>query len=131
MYLTSHRHAVWACGSAALMALLSSALPSRLQWVQCAASPRMRCFLPAPTWPQTATAAHICLLNARPPINPSRLLRKVEGRSLLVPDEAAPTDRSGSERWPPGWHPGRRVQSQRDVFELLGLPYRHPQERDA
>ncbi|PRW44242.1 DNA polymerase lambda [Chlorella sorokiniana] len=60
-----------------------------------------------------------------------RLLRKVDGSSLLVPDEAAPTDCSGRERWPPGWYPGRRVESQADVFALLGMPYKEPHERDA
>ena len=62
-----------------------------------------------------------------------RLLRKVEvdGRSLIVPDKAAPTDRSGRERWPAGWGPGQRVETQQDVFQLLGLPHREATERDA
>ncbi len=76
------------------------------------------------------TAAPTAAPSALPSL-PPRLLRKVDGRSRLVPDEAAPTDRSGRERWPPGWHAGRRVQSQQDVFELLGLPYREAHERDA
>jgi len=55
----------------------------------------------------------------------------VDGKSRIVPDEAAPLGKGGKEQWPPGWHPGRKVSTQRDVFELLGVPYREPHERDA
>lgn len=30
------------------------------------------------------------------------------------------------EAWPVGWHTGRRILRQEDVFELLGVPYREP-----
>ncbi|KAL4428436.1 hypothetical protein ABPG75_002525 [Micractinium tetrahymenae] len=60
-----------------------------------------------------------------------RLLRKVGSESLIVPDEAPPLDRAGQERWPPGWGPGRRVETEADLFELLAIPYRQPHERNA
>lgn len=60
-----------------------------------------------------------------------RLVREAAGQVVLVPDEAPPLNRQGKEWWPPGWGPGRRAQSQRDVFELVGLPYREPWERDC
>jgi DNA polymerase mu len=67
-----------------------------------------------------------------PPHAPAcRLMRKIDGTSYIVPDERPPVDRSGQERWPPGWQPGRRVESERDVFELVGIRYRQPHERDA
>ena len=69
--------------------------------------------------------------SARARAPPCRLMRKIDGTSYIVPDERPPVDRSGQERWPPGWQPGRRVESERDVFELVGIPYREPHERDA
>jgi hypothetical protein len=60
-----------------------------------------------------------------------RLMQVVDGEVFIVPDERSPTDKNGKEQWPPGWHPGRRVESERDIFELLSLPYREPHERNA
>ena len=48
----------------------------------------------------------------------------------MVPDEAPPRHAGGKPHWPPGWAPGRRVEHERDIFELLGLPYREPHKRD-
>ena len=59
------------------------------------------------------------------------MLRKVGSQVYLVPGERPPLTREGQEWWPPGWGPGRAVETQRDVFELLGLPYREPWERDC
>jgi hypothetical protein len=58
-------------------------------------------------------------------------MQKMEGESFIVPDERPPIDATGEERWAPGWGPGRRVKTERDVFELLAIPYREPHERDA
>lgn len=58
-------------------------------------------------------------------------MQKIGGQSFIIPDEHAPVDAAGEERWPPGWGPGRRVETERDVFELLGIPYHEPHERDA
>ncbi|KAI3428493.1 hypothetical protein D9Q98_007318 [Chlorella vulgaris] len=60
-----------------------------------------------------------------------RLMQVVDGEVFIVPDERPPTDKDGKEQWPSGWHPGRRVESERDIFELLSLPYREPHERNA
>lgn len=48
-----------------------------------------------------------------------------------MPEESPPVDKSGKELWPPGWQPGRRVELEEDVFELLRVPFRQPHERDA
>jgi hypothetical protein len=65
-----------------------------------------------------------------------------------VPEEAAPLVRASVEaektkvemlkveKWPGGWHPQedgihRRVECEKDIFDLLGLPYREPHERDC
>ena len=58
-------------------------------------------------------------------------MQKQGNESFVVPDERSPLDKAGQERWPPGWGPGRRVECERDVFELLQVPYREPHERDA
>lgn len=58
-------------------------------------------------------------------------MRRVDGRCRVVPDEAPPLDPEGRERWPLGWQLGRRVETQQDLFELLGLPYREPADRDC
>lgn len=60
-----------------------------------------------------------------------RLLRKVGGDSLVVPEQAPPVDTAGQERWPLGWRPGRHVETEADLFELLGIPFREPHERNA
>jgi len=63
---------------------------------------------------------------------PARRLIRVEGRNAyFVPYEKPPLDRYGREWWPPGWHAGRRVETERDIFELVNLPYRPPHERQA
>ena len=48
-------------------------------------------------------------------------MREVGGQILMVPDEAPPGNREKKDWWPPGWGPGRRIESQRDLFELLGV----------
>lgn len=58
-------------------------------------------------------------------------MRKSGGDVCLVPDEKSPLSHGGQERWPPGWGPGRRVEAEGDVFDLLGIPYREPHERNA
>ena len=35
------------------------------------------------------------------------------------------------EWWPPGWSAERPVLTQSDVYELLGLEYREPWQRDC
>lgn len=58
-------------------------------------------------------------------------MRVVDGAAKLIPDQVPPLLKDGSEGWPPGWGTGRRVRSQRDIFELLSLPYREPADRDC
>lgn len=63
---------------------------------------------------------------------------------VRVPNEAPPLDSRGRPWWPPGWVPPgwappaeaiggspRRVGSIRDIFELLGLPWRPSFEEDS
>lgn len=65
------------------------------------------------------------------PATERRLFSKIDGEWRTVPAEARPLDRNKQPRWPPGWHRQRRVESERDIFELVGLPYREPSQRDA
>jgi len=54
-------------------------------------------------------------------------------KRLQVPEEVPPCrDKQGLvDWWPEGWGPGRRVEREADVFELLGLPARAPRQRNA
>ena len=41
---------------------------------------------------------------------------------------------AGRERkaeWPPGWDADRKVKHESDIFELLGVPYHTPNERNC
>ena len=50
----------------------------------------------------------------------------------LAPEPPAPSlDANGADWWPPGWDAGRQIECERDVFELLGVPYKEPRERDC
>lgn len=50
----------------------------------------------------------------------------------LAPEPPAPSlDANGVDWWPPGWDSGRTIECERDVFELLGVPYKEPWERDC
>ena len=60
-----------------------------------------------------------------------RIMRKDGNSAIVVPDEGPPLDRDGTPRWPPGWESGRTVETEQDIFELLGVPYRPPHERNA
>ncbi|KAK9827505.1 hypothetical protein WJX74_006340 [Apatococcus lobatus] len=64
-------------------------------------------------------------------LNSHGLLVKDEGRAWLVPSERPPRGQDGALSWPVGWHAMRPVSSQQDIFELLGLPYRTPAERNC
>jgi hypothetical protein len=46
-------------------------------------------------------------------------------------DSPIPTLLHAQVAWPPGWGPERRVQCERDIFELLSVEYRPPNERNA
>ncbi|KAK9792746.1 hypothetical protein WJX73_004619 [Symbiochloris irregularis] len=61
---------------------------------------------------------------------------KITDSGKLVPYESPPLNVHKEPWWPPGWDPGtlahpRAVQTESDIFELLGLPYREPYERQA
>ena len=60
-----------------------------------------------------------------------RLMRKEQGKAVLVPDEAPPLDRDGKPVYPPGWAATRPVRHERDIFELCGIPYKPPHLRNA
>lgn len=64
-------------------------------------------------------------------LNSHALLIKTDQQSYLVPDEHAPRRKNGRVAWPDGWHPGRKVCLEKDVFELLGVPYHPPHERNC
>jgi hypothetical protein len=77
-------------------------------------------------------------------LNSLGLFRVERGRVWRVPEDAPPLDLRGREWWPPGWGPGgggggeggrggggRVVRHERDILELLGLPYREPWERNC
>ena len=50
----------------------------------------------------------------------------------LAPEPPAPSlDANGADWWPPGWDAGRQIECERDVFELLGVPYKEPRDRDC
>lgn len=50
-----------------------------------------------------------------------------------VPEEAPPVDSQSQEFWPKGWEqrPVKQVTCEADIFELLGLPFREPCERNC
>jgi hypothetical protein len=58
-------------------------------------------------------------------------MQKQDNESFLIPDERPPRGKNGEESWPPGWGPGRRFQTERDLFDFLQIPWREPHERDA
>ncbi|KAK9805473.1 hypothetical protein WJX72_000290 [[Myrmecia] bisecta] len=65
-------------------------------------------------------------------LNSHRLMRKGEdGRAYIIPDEVPPLDRAKQPFWPPGWGPGCKVTCERDILELLEIPYREPHERNC
>ena len=45
-------------------------------------------------------------------------MREINGRGVLVPDEAPPLDRDQRECWPPGWGPGRLVRSEYYIYYI-------------
>jgi len=50
----------------------------------------------------------------------------------LDPDPPAPSlDADGKDWWPVGWDETRVIVCERDVFELLGVPYKEPWDRDC
>ena len=56
----------------------------------------------------------------------------VEGDKVwVVPEEGPPLDRKKQKRWPDGWDQKRRVVREEDIFELLGVPYLPPCERNC
>jgi DNA polymerase/3'-5' exonuclease PolX len=64
-------------------------------------------------------------------LNSHGLFVKQAHGSRLVPQEGPPKRKDGSESWPPGWSEDRRVRSEKDVFDLLEMPYRPPEDREA
>lgn len=49
----------------------------------------------------------------------------------MVPEEGPPLNGDGDPEWPPGWSDDRKLQHESDVFELMGLPYHPPHERNC
>ena len=76
----------------------------------------------------TTCSTHFCTTE---PWRPAVLLPLPRPFESQVPDEVPPCrDKEGRDDWwPPGWGPGRRVESEADIFELLGLPPRSPPQR--
>jgi hypothetical protein len=59
-------------------------------------------------------------------------LPRVHVQVHLVPFDAPPVDKHGHEFWPEGWRADKRAaDSERDVFALIGLPWREPSERNC
>lgn len=50
---------------------------------------------------------------------------------LRVAKDSPPLKAPKQPWWPPGWGPGRRVAEENDIFELLQLEYRHPEDRNC
>lgn len=117
MFLSSHRWERWA--APLLHSARHAAGPPCLQ----AAAQLLIAGCAAGTSPPEAVPSPHAIGN--------RLLRKVGGDSLVVPEQAPPVDTAGQERWPLGWRPGRHVETEADLFELLGIPFREPHERNA
>jgi DNA polymerase/3'-5' exonuclease PolX len=64
-------------------------------------------------------------------LNSHRLVAHKDGRVWVVPDEGPPLNRERKAEWPPGWDASRRVKHESDIFELLGVPYHTPNERNC
>lgn len=58
-------------------------------------------------------------------------MRKEGGTAYIVPDERPPLNRNKEEFWPPGWDAKRRITCERDIFELLEIPYLEPSQRNC
>lgn len=57
---------------------------------------------------------------------------KDRSEAYLVPSEGPPQNRDRQPGWPSDeWNLKRAVQTEEDLFELLGIPYRAPHERKA
>lgn len=65
-------------------------------------------------------------------LNSHGLLAKLGDTVWQVPQEGPPIDfTSGHPKWPPGWQQNRPVTTERDVFELLSVPYQLPSDRNC
>lgn len=60
-----------------------------------------------------------------------RLAIEHDNTWLNVPNESAPLGRDKKEFWPPGWNAEREVKSERDIFELLEIPWREAWQRNC
>ena len=75
---------------------------------------------------------HTLEISETPGLGVLRRLIAVEGEKVwLVPDEGPPLDRNKQPSWPAGWSQQRPVKREEDIFELLGVPYRPPCERNC
>jgi DNA polymerase mu len=52
-------------------------------------------------------------------------------KHLKCPPPAPSRDAAGNDWWPPGWDETRVAKTERDVFELLGVPFQPPTSRDC